>query len=59
MSDPSDLSTHSNWDVRSAEFNKETWDQDQAGYWYPIQDKDSDDDELGNAEPSDEEGKQE
>ena len=21
---------------RSAEFNRETWDRDQAGYWYPI-----------------------
>jgi hypothetical protein len=35
----SDLSTPSKGDVpppRSAEFNRETWDRDQAGYWYPI-----------------------
>ena len=38
---------------RSAKFNRVTWDQDQAGY------KDGDDDKLWNAEPSDEEGKQE
>ena len=38
----SNPSTHSNGDVpppRSAEFNRETCDRDQAGYWYPSKTK--------------------
>ena len=42
---------------QSSELNREVWDQDQAGYWYPIQDEDTD--ELGNIKSSDQEEKQE
>ena len=37
----------------NSEFSREVWDQDQDGYWYPIQEEDTDwETELGNVSVS-------
>ena len=44
----------------NSEFSREVWDQDQDGYWYPIQEEDTYwETKLGNVESSDQEEEQE
>ena len=44
----------------NSEFSREVWDRDQDGYWYPIQEEDTDwETKLGNVKSSDQEEEQE